>query len=1251
MRKQNYTNTPYYKGLSRLIVGILFTFCCSNPFAFGQTLFETAVTLDSLFTASKGDSTSAKKFFTELEKIYHLEETISPSDIKLDFAGNRYMSRMVNTELTILTRVDDQIKDKIQELEDKKRSFFTLAVQKAENACKPKARELPSAQLNLLNQSNDSTSTRPMASLATTRPEDNKPCNIDKELRTLLRDTTFENLTALRKKTTDETLEKELIELEGSIIKLDFEINEQKAGSESVFQLRDNSASGLLVDQSNTISTAALSPVIVQQGGSGSIQSSIIDGTSKWIAERMREELSIAFFDRFEYWVEGQNIKILFPNTFSALKSSVTTDYALMTQIFKTAFEKDLKHLPFYLGDFLEEELAYRDTLKNMEDNIVSTITDLSRKQREIKNIDDEYNQLVEEIIQQQEQVVESPNIDDSYSKTQQTTYYDYYDQNESYLDQLINERYILANQIDTLLSKQEKIDTKVEESFKILKYVLFTLKAIHLLSEGEHPTTLLSYLNENIDELFPQSGNVKPSLLIMDVISRSLISINAKKGTVWLKGKDLSKLKNSAQLRDFYFGLIYQEITQTIRKQRNRIENKKKTIINQAINESYEIQEIIFNIQYPIEKVNELLYDYSSYDYDPSFKSLDVFLSDMTDYGIFTEEEAKRYQVETSNLFDSATNTDIIYNSDETLINRFINLYDSIYQLPAITDLFDKDPNFSIINENDLYFPESPAAQSILSQINMRKLSIQAVDSILDASKTSLQSFIKFNLPIDHALTDQFKNISGELLIGNLKAFYRSEHAFIFRDSITNITSKYIIRSARRDSIKQVNLIINESDKIQRLYLQTQRLNRDTTFINQLLLKDNRSFGDIVNGFLQFATRMDNIHAEFKELKNKKDNYFGTQEFIYLMKNSLDALNQVYEMALPGNDGTLQTVQGLTTNLLDAYSAVLEHNYDAVVMNIMPVADSLLELSYRNKTRELRRIATQNDTVQQSKIVSKILEGKLDLSTKTKKELKEELKPAERKDLRKAFKKTILGEEKNYARIQLEKYLEQKENKVRKMHEIFKYGAFLAAVVESKDADEIKKAIQAVALPAGSYSIKRRTYRNISLNSYPGLTGGLEIASADGINSRGSNFGFTAPIGLAVSWGYKTRIDGYKYYTKRNYRKRVEKSDILDGNRFLSGHSGTLYFPLIDLGAVVLIRFEGNESSLPEDIGFQQIFSPGIMYSHGLPDLPISIMGGAQISPQLRTINDVQANSLRFNLSLVVDLPMANFHTKTSRQ
>lgn len=143
-------------------------------------------------------------------------------------------------------------------------------------------------------------------------------------------------------------------------------------------------------------------------------------------------------------------------------------------------------------------------------------------------------------------------------------------------------------------------------------------------------------------------------------------------------------------------------------------------------------------------------------------------------------------------------------------------------------------------------------------------------------------------------------------------------------------------------------------------------------------------------------------------------------------------------------------------------------------------------------------------------------------------------------------------------------------------------------------------------------------------------------------------NTGFTAPLGLAISWGYRAKIDDKKYLNNPKYARRVDRSVEMRNNRFLTGNSGSLFFPLLDFGAVVLFRLGDDTSTLPEDVNFQQLFSPGVMYSHGFNNLPLSVLAGAQISPRLRKFGGEPADALRFNLSFTVDLPMANFYTRT---
>ncbi|MEZ4685505.1 MAG: hypothetical protein R3B47_05425 [Bacteroidia bacterium] len=122
--------------------------------------------------------------------------------------------------------------------------------------------------------------------------------------------------------------------------------------------------------------------------------------------------------------------------------------------------------------------------------------------------------------------------------------------------------------------------------------------------------------------------------------------------------------------------------------------------------------------------------------------------------------------------------------------------------------------------------------------------------------------------------------------------------------------------------------------------------------------------------------------------------------------------------------------------------------------------------------------------------------------------------------------------------------------------------------------------------------------------------------------------------------------------WTKR--QNRIRRATHFFNNsgseRYLSGSSGSVFVSFIDLGALVLFRIDEATEPLPEDVRFRQVFAPGLFYVHGFRDIPISLLAGAQYSPQLRKFGDSPASALRFNLGLTVDIPMINFFTKTER-
>ncbi|HVW95568.1 MAG TPA: hypothetical protein VHA56_06345 [Mucilaginibacter sp.] len=199
-------------------------------------------------------------------------------------------------------------------------------------------------------------------------------------------------------------------------------------------------------------------------------------------------------------------------------------------------------------------------------------------------------------------------------------------------------------------------------------------------------------------------------------------------------------------------------------------------------------------------------------------------------------------------------------------------------------------------------------------------------------------------------------------------------------------------------------------------------------------------------------------------------------------------------------------------------------------------------------------------------------------------------------------------------------------------------YGTFVAAVSQAKNSDEVENAIEAVALPSGSSSIKRETLFNVALNAYIGPYFGVEkIKTLDAKYTRTA--GLTAPIGIAASVG---------------------RAPFL----FFGGNSTSysLFVSIIDIGALASYRLTSGSNAdtaaaqIPT-IQLKNIISPGAFFSIGIPKTPLSLTGGFQIGPNLRNVNsstgtvvNTYADKMytRWSISLAVDIPLLNFYTKS---
>lgn len=195
----------------------------------------------------------------------------------------------------------------------------------------------------------------------------------------------------------------------------------------------------------------------------------------------------------------------------------------------------------------------------------------------------------------------------------------------------------------------------------------------------------------------------------------------------------------------------------------------------------------------------------------------------------------------------------------------------------------------------------------------------------------------------------------------------------------------------------------------------------------------------------------------------------------------------------------------------------------------------------------------------------------------------------------------------------------------------LLKYGTLAANLAVATTAEEVEMAIEVVALPAGSASIKRKTKTNISLNAFLGLSLGREW-NDDHFRDYHTTFGMSAPIGVAFSRGFRS-LD------------KEHKGDVSAG-------SISVFLSLVDLGAVTAYRFNDDQTEPLPKLTLSNIFSPGLQFIYGIPNTPLSFGIGAQMGPQLREISggatqlndDVAFSGKAF---IAVDIPLLNFLTK----
>lgn len=194
----------------------------------------------------------------------------------------------------------------------------------------------------------------------------------------------------------------------------------------------------------------------------------------------------------------------------------------------------------------------------------------------------------------------------------------------------------------------------------------------------------------------------------------------------------------------------------------------------------------------------------------------------------------------------------------------------------------------------------------------------------------------------------------------------------------------------------------------------------------------------------------------------------------------------------------------------------------------------------------------------------------------------------------------------------------------------------FINDMAKAENSDDVKDAIQAFALPAGSYSLKRQQKFTFSVNSYPGIMGSFETTWKNKTAYLTGTPSFTAPVGLNLCWSAPR------------------------------GMSHSIFVPVIDVGAFTRMYLFSSKidpantgstemAKLPE-FSFMNLFSPGVYYALGFRKTPLSLYTGIQWGPYLREVKKEEGevktvnnyNSMRISVGLVLDIPLWNIHSKS---
>ncbi|MGD8780445.1 MAG: hypothetical protein PVH88_15950 [Ignavibacteria bacterium] len=141
------------------------------------------------------------------------------------------------------------------------------------------------------------------------------------------------------------------------------------------------------------------------------------------------------------------------------------------------------------------------------------------------------------------------------------------------------------------------------------------------------------------------------------------------------------------------------------------------------------------------------------------------------------------------------------------------------------------------------------------------------------------------------------------------------------------------------------------------------------------------------------------------------------------------------------------------------------------------------------------------------------------------------------------------------------------------------KIALFFAQLSDAKSSSEVKAILKSFTLPSVSFGLKREHGKmHLFVQSYWGITGGLESLEQEFTSKSRGYYGITAPIGLELSHGNSNQS------------------------------SVSVFVSVVDFGQVVNSQIHDEDV----DYSWQDLLAPGLSINYGLPEIPLAVgLGG----------------------------------------